>query len=149
MVSINPSKRFKLKCSVHGLLQRPDGKIFMIRRFNTGYGDGKWSLPAGHLDGQETVTTGTIREIQEEAGVKVKEKDLQMVHVMHRADSDERIDFFFLTTKWEGEPHLAEPDKSDQVLWVLPQNLPENTVSYIRYFFEEFSAGNKYSEFGW
>jgi 8-oxo-dGTP pyrophosphatase MutT (NUDIX family) len=98
-------KRFKLKCAVHGILQKPSGEVFMIRRFNTGYGDGKFSVPAGHLDGDEMVT--------------------------------------------EGEPHLAEPDKSDQVLWVFPQKLPENTVGYIRYFFNQLTAGNKYSEYGW
>lgn len=142
-------KRFKLKCAVHGILRKPSGEVFMIRRFNTGYGDGKFSLPAGHLDGKETVTQGAIREIKEESGVIVKAEDMEMVHVMHRLSDDERINFFFLVTNWRGKPYLAEPDKSDEFLWVLPQNLPENTVGYIRYFFSEFSAGRRYSEPGW
>lgn len=148
---MQPQQRFHLKCSVHGVLQRPDGKVFLIRRFNTGYGDGKFSLPAGHLDDKESVTQATVREIQEETGVVVQPKDLKIVHVMHSLDENdaEFIVFFFLATKWTGEPHLAEPDKSDEVVWVSPQQLPENTVRYIRFFFDQYKAGNIYSEFGW
>jgi ADP-ribose pyrophosphatase YjhB (NUDIX family) len=146
---VQTQQRFKLKVAVHGILQKPSGEVFMIRRFNTDYGDGKFSVPAGHLDGEETVTQGAIREIKEEAGVEVIPADMEMVHVMHRADSDERIDFFFLVKNWQGEPRLAEPDKADQVLWVFPQQLPENTVGYISYFFEQFIKGEKFSEFGW
>ncbi|OGJ37610.1 MAG: hypothetical protein A2383_02960 [Candidatus Pacebacteria bacterium RIFOXYB1_FULL_39_46] len=142
-------KRFKLKVAVHGILQKSTGEVFMIRRFNTGWADGEFSVPAGHLDGSEQVTSGMIREIKEETGVIVKPEDMEMIHVMHRADSDERIDFFFLVKNWQGEPYLAEPDKADQALWVFPQKLPKNTVSYIDYFFEKFLAGEKYSEFGW
>ena len=121
-----------------------------MRRFNTGWRDGQYSLPAGHLDGEETVTQGVIREIKEESGVTVEPKDVDMVHAMHRvSELNESIDFFFVIKNWQGEPRLAEPDKSDQVLWVLPQHLPENTVGYISYFFKEFAAGRKFSEYGW
>lgn len=141
--------RFQLKCCVHIVLRKPNGEVFLLRRYNTGYGDGLFIPPAGHIDGNEKVTNAAVREVMEEAGVKVKAKDLQMIHVMHRMSYDERIDFFFLAEKWEGEPKLAEPDKSDQVMWVSPQNLPANTVDYISFFFKEYAAGRMYSEFGW
>jgi ADP-ribose pyrophosphatase YjhB (NUDIX family) len=118
----------------------------MLRRFNTGWQDGTFTIPSGHLEANETVTQGAIREIKEEAGVIVRPEDLEMVHVMHRREGDERIDFFFLVKNWEGEPRLTEPDKSDEVLWAFPQQLPENTVDYLRYFFEQWAIGLIYSE---
>ena len=143
-------QRFHLICAVHGVLQKPTGEVFILRRFNTGWRDGEYSLPAGHLDGEETVTKGVIREVREESGVTVDPENIAMVHVMHRvSELNESIDFFFVIKKWQGEPHLAEPDKSDQVMWVSPQNLPANTVDYISFFFGEYAAGRIYSEFGW
>ena len=53
--------RHKVEPAVY-LLIRQDSKILMIRRFNTGYCDGMYSLPAGHLDGAETVKAAAIRE---------------------------------------------------------------------------------------
>ncbi|HZH03376.1 MAG TPA: hypothetical protein VEY30_06295 [Myxococcaceae bacterium] len=43
-------ERFKLFAEVHLFLVRR-GELLMIRRFNTGFGDGQYSGPAGHMDG--------------------------------------------------------------------------------------------------
>ena len=45
-------KRFKLIVAVHLFLLRND-EIILLRRFNTGYEDGNYSLIAGHIDGNE------------------------------------------------------------------------------------------------
>ena len=75
--------RFKLIPSVY-LLLRSKGKILLLRRANTGYQDGTYSLIAGHLDGDELGTEGMIREAREEAGITVLAKDLRLVHTAHR-----------------------------------------------------------------
>lgn len=68
-------ERFKLLAVVNIILIK-DNKIFLARRFNTGYHGGNYKLPSGHIDGNETVTKAAIREAFEELGVKVKNKDL-------------------------------------------------------------------------
>ena len=71
-----------------------DNKILLLKRFNTGYEDGNYSMIAGHVDPNETFTQCIIREAEEEAGILLKPKDLKVVHVMHRnsgtAESNER-----------------------------------------------------------
>ena len=73
-----------------------DRQILLLRRFNTGYEDGKYSVVAGHIEAGETVTQAAIREAYEEVGVVLEPADMQVVHVMHRRSDDERVDFFVL-----------------------------------------------------
>ena len=98
------NERFTLRAAVYLILIK-NGKTLLSRRSNTGWMDGKYSLIAGHLDGNETVFDTMIRESFEEAGVKVVKEDLIPVKVLHRKSNDqEYMDFFFLADKWEGEP---------------------------------------------
>ncbi len=72
-----------------------EGKLLMLRRTNTGYEDGKFSLVAGKLDGGEEVKQAAIREAEEEIGIRLHPDNLEVVLVMHRmSDSGEWVDFF-------------------------------------------------------
>ena len=79
--------------TVHLLFFRED-QILLLRRFNTGYRDGQYSVPAGHLDGNETVRAAAVREAEEETGVQIEASDILFSSVMHRTEDDERVDFF-------------------------------------------------------
>src|SRR5215207_6411774 len=106
----NQSMRAKFPVTVHLLFFRAD-QVLLLRRFNTGYGDGQYSVPAGHLDGGETVMAAAAREAEEETGLQLEEADIIFSSVMHRIDGDERVDFFVRVQQWQGEPINAEPDK--------------------------------------
>jgi 8-oxo-dGTP pyrophosphatase MutT (NUDIX family) len=56
-------KRFEMPVAVH-LFLIEENKILLLRRFNTGYEDGNYSLIAGHLDGNEDVKSAMIREVR-------------------------------------------------------------------------------------
>ncbi len=131
------------------LLLIRNGKILLSRRCNTGYEDGKYSVPAGHIEDNETLTAGTIREIAEEVGVRLAPSDLTLVHVMHRKGTDIRMDFFFTTKKRGITPDNREPHKADDLRWFPLAQMPENTIPYIRAAIENFQKGIIYSEFGW
>jgi len=104
--------RTKFPVTVHLLFFRGD-QILLLRRFNTGYADGQYSIPAGHLDGNETVTAAAVREAKEETGVRIEASDIDFSSVMHRNEGDERVDFFVHIRKWSGEPANTEPEKCD------------------------------------
>lgn len=127
-----------------------DDKILLQRRFQTGFMDGYYGVPAGHLDGSETAREGCVREIEEEIGIDITVDDLQVVHVMHRkAANDERIDFFMTASKYEGEITNCEPHKCDDLSWFPLDALPENTVDYVKQAIQHYQAGVLYSEFGY
>lgn len=126
-----------------------ENQILLIRRFNTGFRDGEYSVPAGHLDGNETVMAAAAREAEEEIGVRIEPHNLVFSSVMHRLEDDERVDFFIHVTGWRGEPVNNEPDKCDDVRWVDIESLPENTIPYVRRAIQNHLNGVRFDEFGW
>ena len=142
--------RAKFPVTVHLWFFR-ENQILLSRRFNTGYADGQYSVPAGHLDGGETVMDAAAREAEEEVGVNIEPSDMTFSTVMHRMEGDqedERVDFFVHVHQWQGEPFNAEPEKCDDLRWVDFRDLPVNLVPYVRQALENHMAGIPFDEFG-
>lgn len=140
--------RSRFPVAVHLFFVRA-GSVLLLRRFNTGWGDGKYSVPAGHVDAGEAVTAAALREAWEEVGVRLRPSDLDVVHVMHRKSDDERIDFFLTVNDWAGQITNKEPDKCDDLSWYPLVSLPTNLIPYVRQGLANYRDGIGYSEFGW
>jgi mutator protein MutT len=139
--------RAKFPVTVHLLFFR-DEQVLLLRRFNTGYADGQYSVPAGHLDGGETVMAAAAREAEEETGVRIEPSDMVFSSVMHRQEGDERVDFFVQVQQWLGEPTNTEPNKCDELRWVNINELPANTIPYVRQAIQNHLNKNPFDEFG-
>ena len=126
-----------------------EGKILLSRRCQTDFEDGNYSLPAGHTEPGETFTQALIREIDEEIGVTLAPDNVVVSHVMHRKFGRENIDVFFTAKNWTGIPKNKEPEKCDDLAWFPVDNLPNNTIPYIRQAIENSLKGVFYSEHGW
>jgi ADP-ribose pyrophosphatase YjhB (NUDIX family) len=126
-----------------------EGKILLLRRFNTGYEDGNYSIVAGHSDGNEDVKSAMIREAREEAGIEIKPNNIQFAGVMHRKSDDERIDFFFSADSWDGEIVNMEPQKCDDLSWFEIDNLPSNVIPYIKKAIRNYISGVQFDTYGW
>ena len=142
--------RFKLIPAVYLVLRRGND-VLLSRRAKTGYQDGKYSVVAGHLDGGELATEGMVREADEEAGIIVDPKNLKLVHTGHRLNrsqpGQERIELFCETTEWRGEITNAEPNKCDDLSWYPIDNLPSNTLPFVRLVLTDITHGVNYSEY--
>lgn len=114
-------QRCKPVLAVYLILKRlEDGKILLAKRQNTGYMDGKWELPAGHLEEGELPTEALFREIREELGIELFPDLVWLVHTSFRPPHDKtgsRIDLFFLAREWDGEVRICEPDKCSKHKW--------------------------------
>ena len=144
---MNSTPRFTLVSAVHLFLLRED-QILLSRRFQTGYQDGNYSLPAGHVDADESCLQALIRETREEIGLQLSAENLHFAHVIHRYEDRESLDFFFTCDNWSGETQNMEPHKCDQLLWTPIQQLPENVVPYVKHAITQYLQGQKYSELG-
>ena len=139
---------FLAPVAVHLLLVE-DGKVLLLRRYNTGYEDGNYSVVAGHIDGGEELKAAMIREAREEAGIEISRSNLEIVGVIHFKGDREYIAFFLKASVWSGEVMNMEPDKCDDLSWFGFRDLPDNTIPYVRRAIEDYCNGIWFSSVGW
>lgn len=131
------------------LILRKDGQILFARRCNTGYQDGNYQVPAGHVDAGESPSEALIREVKEEIGIDIQPEDVKFVHTSFRPKIDstgDRVDYFFEVTKWDGEVVNCEPGKCDDLVWCSPTNMPDNTTLHVRVAIACIENGEPFSE---
>lgn len=69
--------------------------------------------------------------------------------VMHRRADDERVSFFFTTTRGMGDPQNMEPARCSDLSWFTFDRLPANMVPCVLAAVALVHQGGTYSEFGW
>ncbi|OGZ67866.1 MAG: hypothetical protein A3D35_00705 [Candidatus Staskawiczbacteria bacterium RIFCSPHIGHO2_02_FULL_34_9] len=142
--------RNKVVPAVYILLEQ-NGKILLGRRCNTGYQDGNYQVPAGHVEEGELPTEAVIRETKEEVDVDLSLNDLELVHVGYRSKHDpsgDRLDLFFKAKKWNREVKNMEPHKCDDLQWFSFNKLPENMTFHVREAIRCIQRGIFYNEIG-
>ena len=138
--------RFNLRAAVFLLLVQDD-KVLLIRRSNTGWCDGRYDLPAGHIDGGEYLSEAMVREAHEEIGISFKREDAEFVFVAHFKDpKEEYINVAFRVKTWTGEPRNMEPHKHDDLQWFDLDALPELLTPGTRAILEGYKSGTQYAE---
>jgi 8-oxo-dGTP diphosphatase len=144
------SASYRPHVGVH-LILAANQKVLLLRRANTGFADGSWSLPGGCLDDAETLPAAAAREAREELDVSIDFADLAFVHLCHHADPDgqARIGVFFAATRWNGEPVNAEPARCSEISWHDLDSLPADIVSYVQTGLLAYTRNDTFSLDGW
>ena len=150
--------RFRVVPAAYVFLLRPGSgspggdEVLLQLRQNTGYMDEHWAAAAaGHLERGETAYDAARREAREEIGVELG--DLGFVTSMQRTQHadmiDERIDFFFTSRSWTGEPRIVEPVKCGAMDWFALDALPEPVVPHELFVLQRLGTGvESYTTFG-
>ncbi|MFD9126548.1 NUDIX domain-containing protein [Kitasatospora sp. NPDC059571] len=123
---MNQPAQDQTSLGVNLLLYREDGRVLLGLRSGTRWADGYWSVPAGHLQGEETVPEAAVREAREELGIGIDPADLvHAVTVDYREGSALRALTAFLTARrWTGTPSNLEPGLCRRLGWFPPDRLP-------------------------
>ncbi len=141
-------ERHKVVPASYLFLHRGNTILLMLRK-NTGYYDGWYTVPSGHVEKGELPSEGMIREAKEEIGLDLDPASLRACHVMYRASHDEtgeRADYFFNCLTWQGEPQNVEPEKCAELAWFSVDALPENLMHHVKDALTSINAGIFYSE---
>ncbi len=140
------TSRFQVVPAAYVVLRRA-GQVLLQLRSGTGYRDGHWACAAaGHVEAGESVVEAALREAREEIGVRIAAADLVPLCAIHRTHGngnpvDERVDFFFTCTRFEGSPRLLEQHKSADLRWFDLDALPDPVVPHERRVLDLLRAG--------
>ena len=131
----------------------PDGvdEVLLQLRQNTGYMDDHWAAAAaGHVERGETAPEAAAREALEELAVTDVALTFltSMQRTLHADPIDERIDFFFTSRSWAGEPTITEPDKCAALEWYPLDSLPDPVVPHELSVLTQLGSIPPYSTFG-
>ena len=103
-----------------------DNKILLVRRADGLLEGGKYALPGGYLDRDETTEEGVLREVLEETGYRGKIVELFAISDKpDRGDDRQNVSFFYII---EASEKTGEPDKeSKEVAWFDLNALPDSS----------------------
>ena len=136
-------KLFKEKITINkaggGLVENEKGQVLFI------YRNGKWDLPKGGIEKNETIEETSIREVEEETGcrdLKITKRLEKTFHVFKRnGEYRLKITYWFLmNTKYNGNLHGQIEEGIEKVVWVDKKDIPEllkNSYQNIKLLFND------------
>ncbi len=134
------------------LIRSDDGKILFVSRQNTGYADGKFAVPGGHVEPGESFVQAAVREVYEEVGLKIRPEQLRHMFTTQRyeSDNDIRVGVIFEASGWTGTPRNMEPERHGDIFWFPEMQIPlENIMPFQAAAFGALANGETYLEMGW
>ena len=135
-------ERTLFRLIVHTFVFDTDGRLLLLRRANTGFLDGYYTLPGGHVDRDEPVAQAAQREVSEEVCLEVVEVD-PVIAMPYRHG----VDFLFEARRWSGTARIGEPEFCDDLCWAAPDRLPDPTAPFVTTALQLRAEGTWYHEF--
>ena len=126
------TERHLTRQAVFIVLRNEKGEILLQQRANTGYLDGYWDLPSGHIEYGESLRDCAARETKEEVDVDVSPEDLSLIHIEQFYVEKDYVNYTFEAKQWNGTPSIAEPEKCSAIGWFAVDALPDKCVNAVR-----------------
>jgi len=122
------------------LIENEKWEYLFMQRANTGFRDGAYQVPAGHLEWKESMIGCAIREAKEELDIDILENDCEVVHISHRispqnrwADSRVYFDIYVKINKYSWELKINEPEKCSELKWIDINNISKSEKDLFSY----------------
>jgi len=108
---------------VHAIVER-DGALLLVKRAQRLLEGGKWGLPVGFLDRDETIAEGVLRELREETGWEGDVTTLLRVNSRPDRPGEDRQNVAFDLVITPRHQSGAADDESTEVRWFPLDALP-------------------------
>src|SRR5262245_5897633 len=102
-------------------------EVLLLRRINTPFCNGCYSLPGGEVKKGETARQALVREARDSLNLRIEPDNLTLVHCMYRKCNDpEFIALIFQAQDFQVTDIVnCEPERHDLLGWYSLNSLPE------------------------
>ena len=108
-----------------GVMVLKDRKVLLLKRKGS-HGEGTWCYPGGHLEFGEEISYAAIREVEEEAGIKIRNpRFLCITNDVFEKENKHYITIFIAADYVSGEARIMEKDKCTDIGWFDLNKLPK------------------------
>lgn len=115
-----------------------DNKILILKESPLSDHKEKWTFPAGHLEGKETILETALRETQEEIGIRPNIKGVVKFGILSDSTRDVTAVFFYAKIKSE---KLIKLDKKEisEYRWICLDELKNEKLNWRDPFLKEIA----------
>jgi 8-oxo-dGTP diphosphatase len=115
-----------------------NGDRLLLGKRISAHSENSWQFPGGHLEFGETVEDCARREVEEEAGIVIRNIVPGGFTNDVFIDAEKHYVTLFVTAEHEaGEPEVMEPEKCEHWQWFKWNELPEPLFLPIRNFLKQ------------
>ena len=115
-----------------------NGDRLLLGKRISAHSQNSWQFPGGHLDFGETVEACARREVEEEAGIQIRNIMPSGYTNDVFIDKEKHYVTLFVSSEYDtGEITVMEPDKCEQWQWFQWDRLPEPLFQPIRNFLKQ------------
>lgn len=114
---------------VGAIIQDDRGRVLLIKRA-TEPEKGKWGIPGGHVNFQESLQEAITREVKEETGLDVVDSCLFTYTESIRADKDAHYIIFYFLTRTEGTIKISQPEEIADASWHTPEQIKTMKLAF-------------------
>lgn len=111
-----------------------DKILFTVRNVNPD--KGKWDLPGGFIDPNETAEEAACREIKEELGIEIPKTDLQYIttspnNYLYKNVPYRTMDIFYECALKSDEISIAAADEIQKLIWIKRSEIDLNQIGFV------------------
>lgn len=108
-------------------------EVLLLKRGKKANNPNLWNFPGGGVEKNETLKTSAIREVWEEAGIRIKESDLIFTH---REEKSKRI-LYYYTVELKKKPIIKINKESAKYKWVTWDDFPKYLHKPTRFYYKK------------
>lgn len=117
---------------VFGIIKNDAWEVLFQKRSNTGYADGLFQIPAGHMELEESMYDAIIRKMKQELDITIHKDNLELVHIAHRVRkwAKEGFDIYFHISSYEWKIINNEPNKCEKIEFRDIHKIYNDTINF-------------------
>lgn len=135
-----PIETGNARVGVQAIIIDQEDRVLLQLRSGDRYGSGEWGLVGGMQEKGETIVEAILREVQEEIGVEVQDKDLGVAVVVDTMEPQDihHVQLGFVIRSLSNEPYVKEQEKSAELRYFQLDSLPDNLFGPSRAVLEAY-----------